>query len=229
MSRMKLTYLTALSSLLLMGAAWGAPPPRPAAAPGSLPATVANLYENLFEPGLVVRFGAQVGVDPAVVEAARVQVQNRLPLLQEAQQKLRTDTAALDELVKADHPDAPACLAQLDKVLADERAIKRMNLEAALTIKAKLTPQQVAQLIQLRDGQLAAGAAGGAGAVPETLRAKMQQVQTLAQQRQQEGRDVSQVRTLMQEARTAAAAGRYKVAEDALDQILKLLNPSTLP
>jgi tetratricopeptide (TPR) repeat protein len=213
-----------------MGAAWGAPPQRPAAAPASLPATVANLYENLFEPGLVARLGAQVGVDPAVVEAARTQMQNLRPRREEAQQKLRTDAAALDDMVKLDHADVPQCLAQLDKVLEDEHAIKRMNLEAALIIKAKLTPQQVAQLIQLRDRLLAAGTgAGVAGVVPETLRAKMQQVQTLAQQRQQEGRDVSQVRTLMQDARTAAQAGRYKVAEEALDQILKLLNPSTLP
>ena len=229
MSRMKITYLTALSALLLMGAAWGAPAPKPAAAPASLPATVANLYENLFEPGLVVRLGAQVGVDPAVVEAARTQMQTFRPKLEEAQQKLRTDTVALNDLVKQDHPDVQTCLAQLDKVLEDERAVKRMNLEAALTIKNKLTPEQITQLIQLRDKLLAGGAAGpggagGAGAVPETLRAKMQQVQTLAQQRQQEGRDLSQVRTLMQDARTAAQAGNYKAAEATLDQILKLLN-----
>ena len=229
MDRMKITYLSVLCSLLLAGAGWGATPkptavpPKPGAAAATPPVKAPDLKENLISPELVVKLGAQIGLDPAVVEGARAQMEAVRPKLMEAQQKLGTDTAALNDLLKLDHPDVPACLAQLDKVLADENAIKRMNLEMALTIKDKLTAAQMAQLIQLRD-KLLAGGAGAGGVVPETLRAKMQQVQTLAQQRQQEGRDLSQVRTLMQDARTAAQAGEYKAAEAALDQILKLLN-----
>ena len=232
MSRMKTTYLAALCTIFLAPAAWSAVPPKPATAAATPPAaapaaaSVVDIYQHLVAPELVVRLGAQVGIDAAVIESIRTEIMNLRPKLEEAQQKLRADTAALDALVRLDRPDAPACLAQLDKVLADEAAIKRLNLGLALTVKGKLTPQQIEQLKQLRDKLLAAGggAAGGIDGAPATLRAKMQEVQALAQKRLQEGRDLAEVRKLMQDARTAAQDGKFKESEAALDQILKLLN-----
>jgi hypothetical protein len=229
MSRMKIACLSGLGAMMLCGAAWAAPAApaaRPAAAPVSRPTAAPEINAYLVEPELVLRFGTQAGVDQAVVDAVAKVFQDQRAKLEEAQQKLRTDTAALNELVRQDQPDAKACLAQLDKVLEDERVIKRMNLELALLVKAKLTPDQIARLIQLRNQQLAV--ANNAGGAPEALRAKMQQVQTLAQARQQDGRDLTEVRRLMQQVRTAVQAGRYHAADQMLDQISGLLGqPST--
>ena len=57
---------------------------------------------------------------------------------------------ALSSLLKQNSVEEAAVLAQLDKVLAAEREIKRTQISLMVRIKNKLTPEQQARLRELR-------------------------------------------------------------------------------
>jgi Spy/CpxP family protein refolding chaperone len=56
----------------------------------------------------------------------------------------------LVSLVKQNHVDEQQVLAQLDKVLAAEREVKREQVTLLVRIKNKLTPEQQGKLVELR-------------------------------------------------------------------------------
>jgi len=60
-------------------------------------------------------------------------------------------------LVKQPRVDEQQALAQLDKVLAAEREIKKEQVTLLVRIKNKLTPEQQSKLSELRGKQVAAG------------------------------------------------------------------------
>jgi Spy/CpxP family protein refolding chaperone len=108
------------------------------------------IAENLYSPELLVRHADEVGLDAAqkqfIVSQARVNRQKYVEL----HRNLQNEMAALSGIVGQDHPQEQAALDQLDKVLAAEREIKRMQLSLALSIRGKLTPEQQAKARELR-------------------------------------------------------------------------------
>jgi len=57
---------------------------------------------------------------------------------------------ALHETMKANSVNEQLALSQLDKVLDQEREMKRAHMELAIRIKNKLTPEQQAKLQAMR-------------------------------------------------------------------------------
>ena len=227
MSRLQWTYTFGFCGSLLLGTAWGQGAPaakQPPATSFAVPVVTraVDLSQLLVPPAVVIQFAQDIHLDAPKLQEVLALMQEVRPKVNEAQQKLHTDTEALAELLKAEKADVPACLIQLDKVLDDERTIKRLNFEAWLKVRNLLPAGEFSVLMgrmqTLRDNQAVAGGP------PETLRTKLQQVQELAQQRQQEGKDLSRVRHLMVDAKTAAGNSDYKGAEEALDKALQLLN-----
>jgi hypothetical protein len=123
------------------------------------------ISENLFPPELVIKSAEQIGLDAAQTAALRTAMQEARPKLAEAQQKLAADNAALAELLRAVPTDSAKCLAQLDKVLEDEKAVKQITLSLMLEVRGKLTSEQIAKLKGLRDvpRDVGAGKVGGEG------------------------------------------------------------------
>jgi len=206
------------------------PPVGVAAAKGGDP-----LAEFLFPPEMVLKAADQIGLDQSQTQALRQLLQEARTKLAEVQQRMAADTAAMRELLAAVPPDEAKCIAQLDKVLDDEKAVKHINLSLMLEIKSKLTPDQIAKLTALRDraktgdgipkvgGDTGAPKAGGDAAVPEALRGKLQEVRTKATARQQAGGDISGIKATVQEAQTLAQQGKFNEAEAKLDEALNQL------
>jgi len=136
---------------------------KPAAGDKAAPVKAPDLSENLFPIEFIVKAGPQIGLGETTFAEIRSIMQETNPKLNDAQLALRTDTMALNDLLKQDHPDTPTCLAALDKVLDDERAVKRINMEAALKVRGLLSPDQFAKLKELRDQQVASKGGGGGG------------------------------------------------------------------
>ncbi|HVT80822.1 MAG TPA: hypothetical protein VHM90_09200 [Phycisphaerae bacterium] len=202
----------------------------PVAAKGGDP-----ISEFLFPPEMVIKAAEQIGLDQSQTQAIRALLQEARAKLAETQQKLATDTATLRELLAAASPDQPKCLEQLDRVLEDEKSVKHINLSLMLDIKSRLTADQIAKLMALRDrakegvakvgGDTGLPKAGGdagmakaGGDVPEALRAKLQDVRAKAMAKQQAGVDISGVKALVQEAQSLAQQGKLQEASAKLDE-----------
>jgi Spy/CpxP family protein refolding chaperone len=127
-------------------------------------------------------------------------------------------------LVKDDHPDADKALAQLDKVLAAEREVKRVQIALMISLKNLLTPDQQAQLRELRQKTMAEGKGKRPGDdVPQSLQMKMMQAQQQAKQLKAEGRDLASLQALVQKFEPLMKEKKFTEAEAVLDEALKLL------
>lgn len=148
-----------------------APPAVPLGSPGApqgpppSPAPAGNhdlIMENMFPPDLVMAHQKAIGLDDAQKGYIREELLKTQTRFTELQWQLQDAMESLVSLLKEDRVNEQQALAQLDKVLNSEREIKRAQVGLLVRIKNKLTPQQQAQLQQLR-----APAAAGPGGAPQ--------------------------------------------------------------
>lgn len=182
--------------------------------------------DNLFRPELLLRNYREVGLSNEQKESIRAESKRAHAQFSGLQRTLRQEVAALGELLRQDSPDEQKVMLQLDKVLDGEREIKRAQLAMTLAIKKMLTPEQQARARELRRKPVTQPRGRGADArqPPESLRAKLQQVQARARAAQQAGRDASAVRPLLREAEPLVREGKFEEASAVLDRAAKLLD-----
>jgi Spy/CpxP family protein refolding chaperone len=108
------------------------------------------LSENLFPPDLVMTHQRAIGLGDAQRAFVRTEVLKAQTRFTEMQWQLQDAMESLIGLLKQNTADEQQVMAQLDKVLAAEREIKRMQIGLMVRIKNKLTAEQQAKLRQLR-------------------------------------------------------------------------------
>jgi len=189
------------------------------------PKATAAMLENLLRPELIIKFADQIGLTPDQQQQMRQEVQQARRRLADTQMQLKNDTEALNALLAKEPIDQTTVMGQLDKVLEDERTIKRANLELAISLRSKLTPEQVAKLEELQ--KTAAGgdkpAAGANAEQAAALRKGMQEVQEKARAKQQAGGDISEVKKLVDSVKPLVQEGKIKEAMEALEKAKALL------
>jgi Spy/CpxP family protein refolding chaperone len=117
-------------------------------APGQDP-----IGEQLLPPELIMQNQKTIGLSDAQknsVISAMKQAQGRMI---DVQWDLQRATEPMVDLLKPDKVDEQAVLAQLDKVLAAEREVKRAQLGLMVRLKNILTPEQQHTLRELRAKQ----------------------------------------------------------------------------
>ena len=180
------------------------------------------VVENLFPPELVMQHQSEIKLTEDQRDALMAEIQKAQSRLADLQGRLQKEVDALGVLLKKDAVDEQGALAQLDKVLNEEREIKRAHLALVLGIKNKLTTEQEVKLREIKT-KIAAGQLPSAEAVERVLEGKLKNVQEGVQGWQNEGRDPSKVAEIMQEFEPLMKAARLKDAEALLDRVLKLL------
>ena len=105
---------------------------------------------RLFPPELIMSHQHELGVDDAQRAAILKEIEKAQPALLEAQWQMQGATEALARLLEAPKVDELKALAQADKVMALERAIKRAHLGLLIRIRNLLTDAQRAKLSELR-------------------------------------------------------------------------------
>ena len=183
------------------------------------------LAENLFPPELVLQHQSDIGLTEEQRNALIAEVQKAQERFSDLQQRLQKEVEALGTLLKREQVEEQAALAQFDKVLSQEREVKRAHLAFVLGIRSKLTREQQAKLREIKS-KIAAGQIRSPEEVQRVLQGKMQKVQENVQRWQNEGRDPSAVAEIMQELEPLMKQGKLKDAEALLDRALKLLNES---
>jgi Spy/CpxP family protein refolding chaperone len=105
----------------------------------------------VFPPELVMKHGEEIHLDERQRVAIKELVQKAQAKFVDVQLDLQGESQKLVRLLQARPVDEAAALAQVDKVLALEREVKRTQILLVVRIKNLLTEAQQARLSELRN------------------------------------------------------------------------------
>ena len=106
--------------------------------------------QSFFAPELVIQHQEAIGLSAEQKEYFKTEIRQAQLKFTELQWKLQDEMEKLIALAKQPHVDEQQALAQLEKVLAAEREVKREQVTLLVRIKNKLTPEQQGKLAELR-------------------------------------------------------------------------------
>jgi len=109
-----------------------------------------EIAQNLFPPDLVLKYRDVIGLDEAQSKSLKELVHKAQGRFLDLQWDMQGETGKLTELLHLPRIDEAAALAQVDKVLAMEREVKKAQISLLIEIKNLLTPTQQQKLIELR-------------------------------------------------------------------------------
>jgi len=106
--------------------------------------------QSFFAPELVIQHQEAIGLGAEQKEYFKSEIRQAQLKFTELQWKLQDEMEKMVTLARQPHVDEQQLLAQLEKVLAAEREIKREQVTLLVRIKNKLTPEQQGKLSDLR-------------------------------------------------------------------------------
>ena len=108
------------------------------------------LERFLFPPELVMQQQRAIALKPEQRTAITQAIGDLHRTMVDLQWRIQDESQQLAELLGKPVVDQAAALAQVDRVLAVEREVKRAHLGLLIQIKNLLTPEQQAKLAELR-------------------------------------------------------------------------------
>jgi Spy/CpxP family protein refolding chaperone len=106
--------------------------------------------QSFFAPELVIQHQEAIGLNEEQTTYFKTEIRQAQLKFTELQWKLQDEMEKMVALVKQPHAEEQDVLAQLERVLAAEREIKRAQMTLLVRIKNKLTPEQQAKLLEIR-------------------------------------------------------------------------------
>jgi len=106
--------------------------------------------QSFFPPELVIQHQEAIGLSAEQKDYFKTEIRQAQLKFTELQWKLQDEMEKLVTLVKQPRVDEQQVLAQLEKLLAAEREIKREQVTLLVRIKNKLTSEQQGKLLELR-------------------------------------------------------------------------------
>jgi Spy/CpxP family protein refolding chaperone len=108
------------------------------------------LRDHFFPPELVMQNQQAIGLGDDQKSFFKTELRQAQQRFTELQWKLEDEMERFVALVKQPQVDEQQALAQLDKVLAAEREVKRTQISLLIHIKDHLRPEQQATLQEIR-------------------------------------------------------------------------------
>jgi len=105
---------------------------------------------QLFPPEMVMGHQDELGLQEKQRAAIRSEVHKVQSRFVDLQWQLSEDTEKMASLLRGTPIDEAKVLEQADKVMAQEREVKKMQLSLLVRIKNLLTPEQIAKLQEIR-------------------------------------------------------------------------------
>ncbi|MEI7729247.1 MAG: Spy/CpxP family protein refolding chaperone [Verrucomicrobiota bacterium] len=204
----KIITLACITANFLYAAPQPTPSPRPDPAPQR--GRPDPFGENLFPPDLIMQAAPMLDLTEDQKQQLQSEVRQMHDQMPGLQSQLKEDNEKLVDLTKDARPNEAVVLAQADKVSESESAVKRLQLGMLIRLKNLLTPEQQAQLKELKTKMTG-------------VQAKMARAQMAAQRARQEGRDISSLEDTRSQLGTLIGQGKFKEAEDLLDKVTEQL------
>jgi Spy/CpxP family protein refolding chaperone len=105
---------------------------------------------NLYPPDLVMQHQQEIGLTDEQRSYITGEIQQAQKRATDLQWQLQREVESMTELLRQNTVDEARTIAQLDRVLAAEREIKRIQLTLVVRIRNRLTPDQRTRLTALR-------------------------------------------------------------------------------
>jgi Spy/CpxP family protein refolding chaperone len=105
---------------------------------------------QLFPPDMVMGHQEELGLQEKQRAAIRSEVHKVQSRFVDMQWQLSEDAEKMANLLRATPIDEAKVLEQADKVMAQEREVKKMQLSLLVRIKNLLKPEQIAKLQEIR-------------------------------------------------------------------------------
>lgn len=152
-----ITTVFCFSAVLVM--AQQPPPPQPTNGPDPQgqprqPAPPDPLADAMFPPDMIMQHQRELALTDEQKQFMRGEIQRTTTRFNELQWQLQDAMEALHQTMSSASVNEQLALSQLDKVLDNEREIKRLHMELAIRIKNKLTAQQQEKLHSMRHGMM---------------------------------------------------------------------------
>ncbi len=168
------------------------------------------ILAHFYPPEFLLQCQKVIGLTEEQKAFVQSESQKAQTSLTNLQAQIRKEAEALVPLVSSDRVDEQKVLAQSEKIRGLENEIKRTQFALLIHLKNKLTPEQQAQLKDL-------------AARNAVIQEKLRKVQTLARQREQEGRNLSVLDPYRKEFESLMLEAKFKEAETVVDRTLRVL------
>ena len=109
--------------------------------------------QQLFAPELIMSQTQKLHIDEKQRATIKNEVQRAQSKFFDLQWELKEASDTMVQLLQQTPVDETRVLEQADKVMGYEREIKKIHLSMLIRIKNALTPEQIAQLKQLRSAR----------------------------------------------------------------------------
>ena len=109
-----------------------------------------SIGRQLFPPEMVMGHQEELGLQEKQRAAIRSEVHKVQSRFVDLQWQLSEDTEKMASLLRSTPIDEARVLEQADKVMAQEREVKKMQLSMLVRIRNLLTPEQIAKLQEIR-------------------------------------------------------------------------------
>jgi len=110
-----------------------------------------TIGQSFFAPELVMQNQQAIGLTDEQKSFLKTEIRDAQLKFTDLQWKLQDEMEKMTALVKQPHVEEKDAVAQLEKILALEREIKRAQVTLLVRIKNKLTPEQQAKLNEIRN------------------------------------------------------------------------------
>jgi Spy/CpxP family protein refolding chaperone len=110
-----------------------------------------TIGKNFFAPELVMQHQEAIGMTDEQKTFLKTEIRGAQVKFTDWQWKLQDEMEKMATLVKQPRVNEQDAVAQLEKVLAIEREIKRAQVTLLVRIKNNLTPEQQAKLVEIRN------------------------------------------------------------------------------
>ncbi len=127
--------------LFLSVSGWSQAPKPPADDP---------IAQALFPPELVMKYRQEINLDENQSRSMKEAIQKAQSKFLDLQWDMQSEQQKLVQLLKAQPVDEAAALTQVDRLLSQEREVKKAQISLLIRIKNLLTDAQQAKLGELR-------------------------------------------------------------------------------
>jgi hypothetical protein len=182
-----------------------------------------SIETELFPPDFLFAQREALGLNETQLQDMQAIVQDVQPKFEALKGQLEDSVKTLQEALHQPKPDIAKTEEKLRSMLTQENEVKVLQIRLMLTLRDKLTPEQVEKARQLRP-QFTSTTNPDEG-LAERLKAKFEQLRTAVEARASGGQPPEEIISKAHDIQQLVQTGKPQEAERALDALLSTLTP----
>jgi Spy/CpxP family protein refolding chaperone len=179
------------------------------------------IESEFFPPDFLFSQHEALGLNETQIKDLQAIVQDVQPKFESLKGQLEERVKTLQDALHQPNPDIPKTEEKLRAMLSQENEMKALQLHLLLTLRGKLTPEQVDKARQLRAQTASTSTSGDpTNGLRERLQAKFEQLKTAVEAQAAGGQPPEETVAKAREIQQLVQDGKPQEAENQLDALL---------